>query len=324
MADLIERAAARLAVHRVPPGTAPEAARPLAVALARTTASDGPTPNPSVDDVKREETARRSADRAQHQARQQINLDPAVLSRAGIMTPKSDSTRLVEEFRIIKRPLLTKAFDGSTPPHDKANVILVTSAKPNEGKSFIAYNLAMSIASERNREVILVDADLRNPLMPHLLGVPAGPGLIELLASPDMDPWEAVLPTEFANLSLLPAGESANQSTELLASRRMAIVVRQLASGAKDRLIILDAAPVLASSEPAVLAHNAGQIVLVVEAESTGRRAVEEAIGHLGACRNINLVLNKARGWLSGDQFGAYYGEKDPRPGTSTTRHSVS
>ena len=93
MADLIERAAARLAVHRVPPGTAPESARPLAVALARTTASDGPTPNPSVDDVKREETARRSADRAQHQARQQINLEflfdeviPQELDAGGLVT----------------------------------------------------------------------------------------------------------------------------------------------------------------------------------------------------------------------------------------------
>jgi Mrp family chromosome partitioning ATPase len=90
----------------------------------------------------------------------------------------------------------------------------------------------------------------------------------------------------------------------------MVEIIRELAAGRDDRIVILDAAPVLASSEPAVLAHNAGQIVLVVEAERTGRRAVEEALGHLGACKNISLVLNKARRWLSGDQFGAYYGEK--------------
>src|SRR5262249_31398169 len=159
-------AAAKLAVHRGPPGPAAEDARPYAVVPPRGATRDGMAPNPSVDDVKREEAAGSSTGLAQHEALRQIDLDPAALSRAGIMTPKSDSSRPVEEFRIINRPLLTKAFNGPTPHYDNANVILVTSARPNEGKSFIAYNLAMSIASERNRQVVLVDADLRNPLMP--------------------------------------------------------------------------------------------------------------------------------------------------------------
>jgi protein-tyrosine kinase len=310
MSDLIERAAAKLNGRRVLPGAAAEVAMPVTAVPPRPSIPDDAiTVGPSANGARVAE-AGTPVDAERAPARRRIDLDATALSRAGIMTPKSDSSRIVEEFRVIRRPLLTKAFAGPTPHHDKANVILVTSARPGEGKSFVAYNLAMSIASERTRQVTLIDADLHNPMMPQLMSVPAGPGLIELLVTPDMDPSEALLSTDFPNLSLLPAGESADQSTELLASPRMGRLVHQLASGRDDRIIILDAAPVLASSEPAVLAHNAGQVVLVVEAERTGRGAVEEALGHLGACRDISLVLNKARGWLSGDQFGAYYGEK--------------
>jgi protein-tyrosine kinase len=305
MSDLIERAAAKLSGKPVAKATAES--RPVVVMKQRASNLDGHTPTGNANGV---DAAGARADTTKHGPRRRIDLDPTALSRAGIMTPKSDSSRIVEEFRVIRRPLLTKAFSGPTPHHDKANVILVTSARPGEGKSFVAYNLAMSIASERNRQVVLIDADLRSSLMSRLLGVPPGPGLIELLASPNTDASEVMLQTDFPNLFLLPAGGWANQSTELLASPRMVEIVRELAAGRDDRIVILDAAPVLASSEPAVLAHNAGQIVLVVEAERTGRRAVEEALGHLGACKNISLVLNKARRWLSGDQFGAYYGEK--------------
>jgi receptor protein-tyrosine kinase len=310
MPDLIERAAAKLNGRRVPQGAPIEAATPIVAGPPLTPPSDDEIAVVSTVAETRAAEDNARADAGPYRAKRQIDLDATALSRAGIMTPRSDSSRIVEEFRVIRRPLLTKAFAGPNPQHEKANVILVTSARPGEGKSFVAYNLAMSIASERTRKVILIDADLRNPMMPQLMRLPAGPGLIELLVTPDMDPSEALLSTDFSNLSLLPAGEHVDQSTDLLASPRMGRLVRQLASARDDQIIIIDAAPVLASSEPAVLAHNAGQVVLVVEAERTGRGAVEEALGHLGACRDISLVLNKARGWLNGDQFGAYYGDK--------------
>src|SRR5262249_24919342 len=105
------------------------------------------------------------------------------------------------------------------------------------------------------------------------------------------------------------AGDAEASSCELLTSRRMATLLDELSQGAQERVVILDTAPLLASSEPAVLAPNAGQVVMVVEAECTGRHAVEEALGQLGDCPNIGLVLNKARRWLSSEQFGAYYGQ---------------
>ena len=309
--DLIERAAARLSGKRGPAAGAIPEPRPTVAILQRTSSQDSPaTRGVPVTDMPAGEAVEARMAPAKRGPSRQISLDPTTLSRAGIMTPESDSTRIVEEFRVIKRPLLTKAFPPGLPRLDRANVILVTSARPGEGKSFVACNLAMSLASDRNRQVVLVDADLRNPSMPRLFGLSPGPGLIDLLASPRIDALDVMVGTNFPNLFLIPTGQSASQSTELLASPRMAEVVRELATSDDNRIVILDAAPLLASSEPAVLAHNAGQVLLVVEAERTGRPAVEEALGHLGGCANISLVLNKARSWLGGEQFGTYYGQK--------------
>jgi exopolysaccharide/PEP-CTERM locus tyrosine autokinase len=308
--DLIERAAARLSGKRGPVAEAMPESRPAVAILQRTSSADSPARGVSMGDTLTGDAPDARMERAKHGPSRRISLDPAALSRAGIMTPESDSTRIVEEFRVIKLPLLTKAFPPAMPGPDRANVILVTSARPGEGKSFVACNLAMSIASDRNRQVVLVDADLRSTSMSRLLGLPPGPGLIDLLTSPQSDVFDVMLGTNFPNLFLLPTGHSASQSTELLGSPRMAAVVRELATSHDDRIVILDAAPLLVSSEPAVLAHNAGQVLLVVEAERTGRHAVEEALGHLGGCANIGLVLNKARSWLGDEQFGAYYGQK--------------
>src|SRR5438477_2243821 len=163
MSDLIERAAAKLNGRRSPPSTPAEAAIPIAAVSPRTTIRDDEMPLVASAAGARAAEAGTSVDAGGCRTQRRIDLDAAALSRAGIMTPKSDSSRIVEEFRVIRRPLLTKAFAGPTPQHDKANVLLVTSARPGEGKSFVAYNLAMSIASERTRQVTLIDADLRNP-----------------------------------------------------------------------------------------------------------------------------------------------------------------
>jgi exopolysaccharide/PEP-CTERM locus tyrosine autokinase len=308
--DLIERAAARLGGKRGLVAEAMPESYPAVAILQRTSSADSPSRGAPMGDTLAADAPDARMERAKHGPSRRISLNPTALSRAGIMTPESDSTRIVEEFRVIKLPLLTKAFPAALPGSDRANVILVTSAQPGEGKSFVACNLAMSIASERNCQVVLVDADLQNPAMDRQLGLSPGPGLIELLSSTQSAVSDLVVRTNFPNLSLLLAGQRPDRSTELLASQRMMAVLDELAAGPENRIVILDAAPLLASSEPSVLALRVGQVVLVVEAEQTGRKAVEEALGQLGGCPNIGLVLNKARSWPSGDQFGAYYGQK--------------
>jgi receptor protein-tyrosine kinase len=244
------------------------------------------------------------------QESRRVTLDTARLAKASIVAGSSHFPHLIEEFRIIKRPLLLAAFGNDVPIAHNANVVMVTSARPNEGKSFVATNLAISIASERNVEVLLIDADCTNPAMPGILGVNPDRGLFDLLLDAELGVGDVLLRTNFSHLSVMVAGTTAarqkTQSTELLASARMSSIISEIAGRYGDRIVIIDAAPVLASSEPSVLALLVGQIVLVVEAEQTSRRTVEEAVTMLRACSNINLVLNKAHGWLGAEQFGSY------------------
>lgn len=237
-----------------------------------------------------------------------VNLDR--LRRLGVITPKTpETTQIAEEFRIIKRPLLLKAF-GEAVGFAQGNnhLIMVTSARPGEGKTFVSLNLAMSMASEQNLNVLLIDADVKNPSLPRLLGIETGKGLIDVLTDDNLDLSDVILRTEIENLSFIPAGRPHVQSTELFASRKMAGLVQDIARRYNDRVVLFDAPPVLASSEPGVLALHVGQMVFVVESEVTSRRAVEEALSHVKGCENINLVLNKSRPWLGRAQFGTYYG----------------
>ncbi len=240
----------------------------------------------------------------------QVAIDLDRLRRLGVITPKTpETTQIAEEFRIIKRPLLLKAF-GEAVGFAQGNnhLIMVTSARPGEGKTFVSLNLAMSMATEQNLNVLLIDADVKNPSLPRLLGIETGKGLIDVLTDDDLDMSDVILRTEIENLSFIPAGRPHMQSTELFASRKMAGLVQDIARRYNDRVVIFDAPPILASSEPGVLALHVGQMVFVVESEVTSRRAVEEALTHVKGCENINLVLNKSRPWLGRAQFGTYYG----------------
>src|SRR5262249_23454599 len=161
---------------------------------------------------------------------------------------------------------------------DNRNVIMVTSANPNEGKTFVATNLALSIASEHDVYVLLVDADVANPSIPRVLGFEAGIGLVDAVANDATEFANILVRTNIENLKSLPAGRTKRGVSELLASARMARFVTDLSRRYPNRIIIFDSPPVLARTEPIVLAKHVGQVVLVVEAERTSRTAVDEAL----------------------------------------------
>lgn len=218
-----------------------------------------------------------------------IDLDR--LEKNGFIRPGSEhKTALLDQFQIIKQPLIQAAFSA---PDDHSNALMVTSAKPGEGKSFVALNLALSIAAEHDLHVMLIDGDFYHPSLPGLLGVAAPRGLVDVLLDETMTISDVLLPTNIRRFSLLPAGPQRPHSTELLASQRMAIIMRDMATRYADRVIIIDAPPVLPTTEAGVLAAHVGQIVLVVEQNQTGWRLVQRSLARLAACQNINFVLNK-------------------------------
>jgi receptor protein-tyrosine kinase len=210
-----------------------------------------------------------------------------------------------QEFRVIKRPLLTNAFGrGSAFPVANGRRVMVTSAFPGEGKSFCAINLAMSIASERDHQVLLVDADVARPSVPRELGIETGAGLMDWLIDDTLDLASLVVQTSIDKLSLLPAGRRHDHATELIASQAMSRLLEELSTRFPDRIIIFDSPPLLVTTESRVLASYMGQIVMVVEAGRTPREAVKEAIATLDGAEVVGLLLNKSREARAGNQYG--------------------
>ncbi|MDE1902656.1 MAG: AAA family ATPase [Alphaproteobacteria bacterium] len=236
----------------------------------------------------------------------QVSIDRGSLARCGISVPSAQRSRVVEEFRIVKRQLVAKYMDE--PDDELANrnrVIMVTSTRPREGKTFTAINIALSLATEQDLKVLLIDLDTKHHAMQEMMGIPASYGLTDLLGNPDIDFSEVVLRTNLPNLTVMSAGSPNFRAPELLSSRRARAIFKEMTQRYNDRFIVFDAPAVLASSDPAILASLVGQTVLVVEADHTQQEELESAVGLLSACPNVSLLLNKVR-TSAADQFGAY------------------
>ncbi|MEO8936744.1 MAG: XrtA-associated tyrosine autokinase [Burkholderiaceae bacterium] len=235
-----------------------------------------------------------------------VTIDLQRLREGGMIAPDGDKTPLAEEFRVIKRPLLKNAFGGGAKIRN-GNLIMVTSAFPREGKSFCAINLAMSIAMERDRTVLLVDADVARPSIPQKFGIAPDVGLMDVLLDSHVSLSDAIVRTNVNKLALLPAGRPHRQATELLASEAMAELLAELSERYSDRIVIFDSPPLLVTTEARTLAANMGQIVMVVESDNTTHEALREALATIESCDVVGMVLNKGRRSNPGDSYG-YYG----------------
>ncbi|NNM82242.1 MAG: tyrosine-protein kinase family protein [Burkholderiales bacterium] len=233
----------------------------------------------------------------------EINLE--ALRARHIITPHGENTRSAEEFRMIKRPLLDNAFD---PAIRNGNLIMVTSALPGEGKTFCTVNLAMSIAMELNRTLLLVAADVSKPSVLRKLGITADRGLLDLLQDRDLNPADVLLKTNIENLTILPSGRHHKKATELLASQAMMSLLQEMAQRYPDRIILFDSPPLLVTTEASVLASHMGQIVMVVEAEKTPQPAVREALSLIDSCEVVGILLNKTTSIPGGSYYGYGYG----------------
>ncbi len=230
-----------------------------------------------------------------------INL--ARMNQLGMVTQDGGRTNVAEDFRVIKRPLLRNAR-GAAIKH--GNLIVVTSALPGEGKTYCAVNLAMSIAMEMDITVLLVDADVARPSVLKVLGLGPAAGLMDILLDPQLELADVILKTNVPTLSILPAGRNNKHATELLASRSMSELLAEIANRYADRIVIFDSPPLLLTTEANVLAAQMGQVVLVVEAETTTQHAVKEALRRIEGCAHVNLICNKTQGFPGSDYYGYY------------------
>lgn len=238
-----------------------------------------------------------------------INLE--LLRARGFVTPDVPTSQIADEFRVIKRPILRNAMGRGGAKLRHGNVVMVTSALPGEGKTFTATNLAMSMAMEYDHTVLLVDGDVAHPSFPRLLGVPESPGLLDLLSNPKLSIGDALVGTNVEGLSVLPSGTPQRRATELVASEQMGRLVDEIANEDRDRIVIFDSSPLLATTEARVLASHMGQVVMVVAAESTSQNTLNSALATIENCEVVLMMLNKASlrevgtyGYYPGDDRG--------------------
>lgn len=236
-------------------------------------------------------------------------VDREHLREQGLIVPEGTVTALLEEFRIVKRQLLVQANElKRAGGGHAAQRVLICSPHPSEGKTYCAVNLALSIAAEKESEVLLVDADFAKPSVLSALGLPGGRGLMDALTDPKIDVLDCVIGTDIPGLWVLPAGSATNSDSEYLNSSRTRPVLDRLTQGAPHRMVIFDSPPALAASPAAELAKYVGQALVVARADRTGQGALEDAISLLSACPNIQLILNAVNFSPSGRKFGSYYG----------------
>ena len=236
----------------------------------------------------------------------QVSIDWMRLAAEGFLDQNNTKSQLAEEFRVIKRPLVNNIQDAAINGIQRSNLILICSSLPGEGKTFVSINLALSIANELDKKVLLIDADVEKPSISKQFGIKASTGLIEYLENDKITFSDILLKTDLPNLSLIPAGKKHKYSTELLSSQRMYLFADEVSRRYSDRVVIFDSPPLLVATQAQVLAELVGQVVLVIGAEETPQSVVNDSIAKLANCDVVMTLLNKTKKEL--DLYGYNYG----------------
>ena len=237
------------------------------------------------------------------------------LAAQGFYYPGARTSQLAQELRAVKRRLLRRvgyhrAAGGRSSGRSRGrrrNLVLVTSARAGEGKTYSATNLALSLAIEDQIDTLLVDADLQRPKVRKHLDMPACAGLADALL--EATPEKAALSRQArqAPLSVLTEGAPVARATELFAGDVSKAIWSDLSAAWRDGLVIIDAPPVLAASEAVVLARFVDEIIFVVEANATPEPAVAAAVDEiLDINPNVSLMLNRCLIGAGGSHYGSY------------------
>ena len=207
----------------------------------------------------------------------------------------------IEAFRNLRTSLTWS--DGG----EALKTLVVTSAVPGEGKTLTAANLAVTLAYD-GLKVLLIDCDIRRPRVHGLFRLPRAPGLMELLtasANPGNPPPRAIRETSVARLSVLPCGALPMNAANLLSSTRMRVLLQELQE--QYDIIVLDTPPVLATADAGIVASLTDGVLLVVRAGATDRNAAQRAYQQLANVggRVVGTVLNDPGGEVAKE--GDYY-----------------
>ena len=240
-----------------------------------------------------------------------VSIDRMRLQEDGLLPCANDQESIGYQFRRIKRPILNAAYRYDEITGQNANLVMLSSALPESGKTFCSINLTASIAKDRDFGAVLVDADVLKPNISRVLGLEERPGIIDYLLEPSLSLDDIFFRTDFFDVIVVPAGRKHEDATELLSSRRMGRLMSEISDRFRRRLVLVDTPPLLVTNEANVLADYMGQIVMVIEEGQTTQNTVTEALRLLDQSKPINAILNKARDSIIGGydaaDYGAYY-----------------
>jgi len=210
--------------------------------------------------------------------------EPAAID-SNLVSLLAPQSFMAERFKILRTNLLYPV--GKDAPRS----LLVTSVNPGDGKSFVAANLAVSVAMNINRYVLLMDCDLRKPTIHNTFGFGECPGLSEYLVQGVPLP-SLLRRTRIDRLTILPGGAPPSNPSELLSSNHMAKLMKEVANRYPDRLIIIDSPPPSLTSETGVLARMAEGIIIVVRHLRTDREEMKALVNQFGKEKIVGSVLN--------------------------------
>ncbi len=214
----------------------------------------------------------------------------------GMVAEDPDRNALVEHYRRIKRPLIFNVEGDGRLSGRFRNRIMVTSSFPDEGKTFNSLNLSISMAAERERKVVLIDADMKQSSIQEILEVEDRIGLIDYLDGSLSSIGDIVHRTSIDNLMVIPSGgEGHAYSAELIAGKAMNELLEEVELVYPEAIVVLDTPPLMVSSESVALMRLVGQVVVVVGSGQVNQRDLLSTLSMIDETKLAGLVLNKVR-----------------------------
>lgn len=215
-----------------------------------------------------------------------LEVTPQVLERHRLASVRDDTT--ADPFRLLRTQVLMQMRQNGW------QTLALTSPNKGAGKSTVALNLAMSFAMEADYTALLVDADLRDPDIRHMLELEPGPGLVDYLLG-DAALEDLLIHPNVGNLVVLPGGVPVANTSELMRSPMMADMIREMRGRYHDRLIVFDVPPILAGADTLALSAYMDATILLVEECKTLRDDIERSCELLSSSNLMGIVLNKSR-----------------------------
>jgi protein-tyrosine kinase len=198
----------------------------------------------------------------------------------------SPNTMILQGYKLLRTHLLQKTWDKHQ------NVLMVTGCLPDEGKTLTSVNLAISMAQEMDKTVLLVDGDLHSPSIHHHFGMSAGKGLVDYLEGRASIPDLLVHPQGLDRLVILPGGRPTEWATELIRSPKMSSLVPELKACYPDRYVLFDLPPLLSFADALAFAPMADGIIVVVRARKTRKADLVRCMDMLEGFPVLGYVLN--------------------------------